>query len=365
MDYLMRTKTVVLIALLTAVCLGAIACAPATQPEEPDEEKEPVVIVDEQWQTMWINNDITAFIIEHGFGYPVEITTLESPVAQQSLEDGDAHIKTEVWQAQVRDWWEGALDDGTVLNMGPIMESSAQGWYVPDYVIEGDEERGIEPMAPGLESVHDLDEYTDVFPSEVDPDRGVLLAGIAGWEQTVRVNESKLHAYGLDDHYETQEPGSAAALDSAIAGAYERGEPILAYYWEPTWLLGAYDMIRLEEPEHDQQVWEKLQKAAEGEMEPEEIEKACAFPDVPVLTGVHAGLQDRAPEVVDFLDEMLVGTQTISEVAAYMELEDKDSEEGAMWFFENYEEKWRDWLPEDVEEKVAEALREEGLDISE
>ncbi len=358
-----RASLVLVIALAMLVMLPLSGCDDLGIGAGETEEKDPIVLGDEQWQTMWINNAIIGFIIEHGYGYPVKVETLTSPVAQESLESGDIHVKSEVWQAQVRDWWEGALDDGTVLDMGPILESTAQGWYVPRYVIEGDEERDVEPEAPGLESVFDLEDYVEVFPSETDAEQGELLSGIAQWEETLLVNEVKLHAYGLEDDFEAKELGSAAGLDSAIAGAYERGEPILAYYWEPTWLLGAYDMVRLEEPEYDQDVWDQIMLAIDGEIEFAEVEEACAYDDVPVATGVHAGLEERAPEVVEFLRDMKVGTDAMNEVAAYLELEEKDPEEGALWYFENFEDDWRDWLPENVEQNVEDALQDEGIDV--
>jgi len=33
-------------------------------------------------------------------------------------------------------------------------------------------------------------------------------------------------------------PGSGSVLQAVIAGVYEKGEPIVAYYWEPTWIMG-------------------------------------------------------------------------------------------------------------------------------
>ncbi|WP_407058498.1 glycine betaine ABC transporter substrate-binding protein [Paracerasibacillus soli] len=41
-----------------------------------------------------------------------------------------------------------------------------QGLYVPAYVIEGDEERGIEPLAPDLETVEDLKKYPHIFKDQ-------------------------------------------------------------------------------------------------------------------------------------------------------------------------------------------------------
>ena len=47
----------------------------------------------------------------------------------------------------------------------------------------------------------------------------------------------KLKTYDMYEFYNYFSPGSDSALSAVIAGAYEKGEPIVAYYWEPTWLM--------------------------------------------------------------------------------------------------------------------------------
>ena len=73
-------------------------------------------------------------------------------------------------------------------------------------------------------------EYTVQFQAEVD-----------------EILHKKYLHYGLDDNFIYFRPGSDAALATAITSAYDKGEPIAAYYWEPTWLLGMYDMVLLED----------------------------------------------------------------------------------------------------------------------
>src|SRR5690606_41724970 len=64
------------------------------------------------------------------------------------------------------------------------------------------------------------------------------------------------------------------SLVASMASAYERGEPWVGYYWEPTWVMGLYDMTLLDEPEYTDECWETT--------------KACAFKAAEVLIGAHA-----------------------------------------------------------------------------
>ena len=114
--------------------------------------KEPIKFTDVQWQTIWINNAIAMFIVEHGYEYPVETVVVTTPVMQQVLPKGDIDVHLELWRFNVIDWYNEVTASGEMIDLGPTFEKSTQGWYVPRYVIEGDPERGIEPMAPDLKS---------------------------------------------------------------------------------------------------------------------------------------------------------------------------------------------------------------------
>jgi glycine betaine/proline transport system permease protein/glycine betaine/proline transport system substrate-binding protein len=112
-------------------------------------------------------------------------------------------------------------------------DDDIQGFYVPRYVIEGDEERGIEAVAPDLVTVADLANYSDVFQDPDDPTMGRIYGAISGWAID-DVMRNKWEYYGLDEMYNYIDPGSETALAAAFASAYEKGEPIVGYYWDPT-----------------------------------------------------------------------------------------------------------------------------------
>jgi glycine betaine/proline transport system substrate-binding protein len=334
----------------------AAAEEPAEEAEDAG-EKQTVRFGDEQWQSLWIENSIATFIVENGYGYPTEIIEVTTPVMQQSLETRDLDVNMEIWVANLQEWWDAVREEGTVIDGGPIFESSAQGWYVPRYVIEGDEERGIEPMAPDLKTVDDLPQYAELFSDPEEPEKGLLVSCITGW-QCAQVNRVKFHAYGLDETFNILEPGSQGALDAAIAGAYKKGEPVLAYYWEPTWLLGLYDMVMIEEPEFNAETWDEINQMIADEVPNEDIPETagCAYENIEIPKAYTSDFADANPELAEFFDNMFIGTANLNKISAFMEENETTADEAAIWYFENYQDQWREWVPEDVAEKVQAAV---------
>jgi len=322
---------------ILAVLLVATACA--------EKEKPTIKFSDNQWQSLWINNAIAMYIIEKGYGYPTEQVTLTSPVMMVGLPKGELHVQMELWKQSLGDWYEENIAAGKIENLGPIFETSSQGWYVPTYVIKGDPARGIEPMAPDLKSVFDLPKYWELFRDPEDPDKGLLISCIIGWEGA-KIDKQRFESYGLDKYYNRLEPGTVGALDAALVGPYKKGKPVLGYYWEPTWLMGAYDFTRLEETPYTEECWETT--------------KACAWYSSPIDKGAWSGLRDMAPDVVEFLEKMNVWLAPLNRTCAYNELAGATIQETAIWYLREYEDIWSEWVPDKIKKKVKDALDKEA-----
>ena len=135
-------------------------------------------------------------------------------------------------------------EDAKVERMGTVGISGETGWYVPSYVINGDAERGIEAVAPDLRTVSDLNKYKDVFATSDTGSKGRLLEFTAAWD--TRPDE-RLEAFGAD--FQAVFAGSEGAALAELDAAFQRGEPILTYLWEPHWAHAKYNLVQVEMPE--------------------------------------------------------------------------------------------------------------------
>jgi glycine betaine/proline transport system substrate-binding protein len=285
---------------------------------------ETLVFGDLTWNSVQVHNRIAAFIIENGIGgYEIEYTSADTLVTINGIVQGDIDVDMESWHSNFREVYDKGVASGDIIDLGKNMPDAPQGWWVPRYLIEGDD-----APAPDLKSVADLPQYWELFKDPEDSSKGIVYMGTAGWSATT-VSEGIFEQYGLEDTFNQGVPGSGAALAATMVGAYEKTEPWVGYYWAPTAVLGRLDMVRLEG----------------SEFEPA---------DVNIL--VNKTVPDRAPEVVDFLKQYSTSVADNNEFLAQMEANEWDAEETAMWFLKNKEAVWTSWVSDEVAERVKSAL---------
>jgi glycine betaine/proline transport system substrate-binding protein len=297
-------------------------------------KKEPLTFADLDWDSAQLNNRIAAFIFEHGYGYEIEYNFGSTIPMFVGLTDGSNDISMEIWVENQQAAYDEAIAEGTIVDIGTNFSDSWQGWLVPTYMItDGD--------LPADISVEDMPQYWELFQDPEDPSKGRFYSCIAGWACEL-INEEKFGVYGLDDTYNIFLPGTGAALLTSMVSAYENHEPWFGYYWEPTPALGKYDMTHVAEPTYNETTWS--------------TNHGCAYPDVKVNICVHSSLPDRAPEVVEVLEKYSTTTAIMNDVLAYMEDNEATTEEAAIWFLQEYESLWTQWVPSDVVDKVKDAL---------
>ena len=360
------SKLIVILAGLVGLLLLVGACGDDATKTPTVPPKEVIKFHDGQWETVWLHNAIAMYITDKGYGYPVEELQGTTGTMLVALPEGDLDVNMEIWRQNIIDWYNENITAGKIVDLtgttnenvpngskGQILETSAQGFYVPTYMIEGDADRGIAAMAPDLKSISDLPKYKDLFKDPEDPSKGIMVNCIIGWA-CQKIVRAKWSAYGLYDDYNVMEPGAAGAIDANIKGAYDAGEPVLSYYWEPTQLIDALDMTRLVEPVWNQECQTALDAAVADE--PFESTIGCAFPESDVHTGVHSSLVGRAPEVVEFLSNVFVGSLPLGDLTTWRQDNNKEPSDAGIYWLKNNEATWVQWVTADAATKVKAAL---------
>jgi glycine betaine/proline transport system substrate-binding protein len=336
-------KVLALIMVLVISVFMVTGCAKEPAGEQPsgqgnEENKDPVKIVatGNGWDSQMLHNDIAKLIVENAYeGYTFETSTGSSTMNWQALVSGDIDIDIESWTDNVVSYPDD-IANGDVVDIGVLVPDSAQGIYVPRYVIEGDAERGIEPMAPDLKTVEDLKKYPELFPDDEDKSMGRIYGGIPGW-MADEILHKKYEYYGLNEMYNYTRLGSEATLFASLVSAYNLGDPWVGYCYEPTWVSGKLDIVLLEDAPYDVELY------PEGK---------CAYPSQELKIVTNRDFAEKAPELLEFFTKYKTGSAVISEALAYLDETKSTHEETAKWLLKEHDNLLDEWLPKDKADKV-------------
>jgi glycine betaine/proline transport system substrate-binding protein len=325
---MIKKINVAFLMLLAVVGLLAAACGGGD-----GSEKTTIIFSDLNWDSAQQQNAIARRIVEDGFGYPTDVVAGDTISLFQGLQNGDTHVTLEIWLPNQIEAWNKAMTAGSVVPLGKSLADNWQSMFlIPRHTADAN---------PGLKSVSDIAAHKDLFVTADSKGKAALITCIPGWE-CEKSNAVKWEGYGLQDVVELINPGSGAALEASIRGAFTKQDNWLGYYWGPTTVSAELDLVVLEEPAYSDACWA--------------TDKACAYPTAEILVAVHPSLIGGAPDVIEFLRNWDFPAEHVVAVATWQNENDATMEEVAEFYLNNYESTWKAMVPADIAEKVSEGL---------
>ena len=111
--------------------LAAIRFTFGCSASEPDNHNPVIKLHDPLSESQWINNAIAKFIMENGYGYPVEIVAESTPTMQEALPIGSTDLNLEGWRQNIVEWYDLETEKGTILNLGMVSGGGTQFFIKP------------------------------------------------------------------------------------------------------------------------------------------------------------------------------------------------------------------------------------------
>jgi glycine betaine/proline transport system substrate-binding protein len=308
--------------------LGAVLFALTLQPTAALAAKGIIKIHEGDWTGNLVDVKLAQIILEEEMDYKVKTIFLPAgPVVFEAITGGEIDVAFEFWPSYnptkgvFFEKWGGNGSIEYISEMGIV---GATGWYVPRYVVEGDAERGIEAVAPDLKSWKDLNNYTEVFAAPETAPKGRLVAcPVAAWQcgDAQRVENLSLN-------YHSSVLGSETAHWAEIEAAYKRGEPILAYAWEPHWIHAKFDMVEVGLPDYD-----------------EANPYATDWPEDITFNFGDPTFKDRHPEAYQMIKAMRLTNTEQSAMILDVDVNGMKVEKAVRKWMDANEDIWRAWIP--------------------
>lgn len=205
------------------------------------------------WTGAVVTGRLLMTILEREYDYKINYIELPSGNATlEAIAGGDIDMGFEYWPSYnpaKGTWFEEWGGPGTVKIVGETGVIGKSSYYVPRYLVEGDD-----AAAKDLKHFSDLANYVDLFATVETGGKGRLIGCPAlNWECD---DQARADAYGVG--FEAVVLGSETALWAEMQGAYKRQEPFVAYAWEPHWIHAELDLVALElDPYGDGSAWPK------------------------------------------------------------------------------------------------------------
>src|SRR5688572_14272207 len=309
------------------------------------EAKEKVVIGEQSWTGATAIQNVMKAVIEKYLDGEVSFLLVAEEAMYPALDKGDGSIDVvpDLWSqhttAMLNEYVLPGSKESIRLNKTPYQGS--EGIFVPGYVQDQYNIRKLADLAKP--------EAAKIFDTDSDG-KGEYWAGAVGWEAT---NHSMVRAksYGFDKYFTASTVEQPVFL-AQLAAAYQRKEPIVFYYWKPEWIFASYDLRMLEEPPFDG--WSSDDKKddplykADGCYKfyqpgnnPDWLEKSsitCAQPPTDVYVARSKALDERAPKIGKFLEQITFTPDMVNEWILAIDQEKKDPLEVAKEWVEEHKD---------------------------
>ena len=286
-----------------------------------DPNKPTINLVVNAWTASALNVEIAKQLIEGQLGYPVEAVAIDENAAMfTGLADGTVDAVLELWPSGLAEDEQAFLDEGTVLNIGELGAVGQIGWFVPDYVIEE------HPELATWEGYKDPANAA-LFATAETGELGRFLGTDPSYSQ---YDEPIIE--NLDLPFEVVYSGSEAATVAELDARVAAQEPILMYWWTPTAAFAKYNLVQVELPAYSDECYAEVSAVD------------CAYPEDPIIKLASAQLEEKAPDVFEFLSNFTMTTEDQLSMLPAAEIEAEDVEVVAARWIDEHQDVWQAWL---------------------
>ncbi|MFP3999813.1 MAG: glycine betaine ABC transporter substrate-binding protein [Desulfobacterales bacterium] len=285
-------KPAVLILLILAASLGVLPLSAGSRAAGQGKKAEIVYV---EWASAAATSHVVKAVLEEKMGYECSLKPVSAPALWQTTASGNTDGFVCAWLPSLHRTYYAKAGEN-VNDLGPNLEGTKVGLVVPQYV--------------EIDSIEQISSHAENFDNKIigiDPGAGIMLAA-----------KDAIETYGLEGMELV--PGSGAAMTAALENMINKKQWVVVTGWTPHWKFARWDLKYLEDP-----------KDIFGGSEA-------------IHTVVRKNLEDKQPELYEFLDNFSWEIEDINQVMGMIQQSGKPYESAVEWINEN-PEKVESWLP--------------------
>ena len=296
------------------------------------EECGKVQVAEMTWTSAAVLAYFDALVLREGFGCDTEVVAGDTmPTSTSMAEKQQPDIASELWTNGLGAFWTEALERGVVQTGGLSMSGGGEGFFVPKALVDAD---------PALGTIEGVLANPQLFPHPEGIDKGAFYGCPAGWNCQITTT-NLFQAYGFADAgFEYVDPGSGAALGAAAAGAHDKGQGWVGYYWGPTALLGTRDFVRVDVGPENEQTAENWPCITDASY-PGDCEKSY-YANAVIEVAYTSDFAARAPaKVMNYLNNRTFSDKDVGIILDVVNTEAFSPEEAAEYIVLERQDLWK------------------------
>jgi glycine betaine/proline transport system substrate-binding protein len=183
-----------------------------------------------EWPELTVKTEVAATVLE-AIGYDTGALSLSLPLVLRGVSTGDLDVFLGLWMPSMTGMIEPYFEDGTITQVGVILDETIYRPAVPSYVYDA-----------GVQSLADLNEHAERFGAQIYG----IEPGNDGNELVFQMIEENIYDLSGWTLVESSTEGMLAAVRNAI----NRNNWIVFLGWSPHWMNTEFDMTYLDDPEN-------------------------------------------------------------------------------------------------------------------
>ena len=310
-----------------------------------------LVIAEQNWASAELMANVDKIILEEGYGCEVELVPGATMPTFTSMNDkGTPDMNPEQWANAVYTPLKKAVSEKRLIiaNQAPIT-GLGEGWWINPAAIEK------YPQIKNMTAMEIL-EHPEWFPSKEDASKGGFMGCPAGWGCQL-ANANLYRAFDMEKKgWVLLDPGSAAGLDGSIAKASDSSEPWFGYYWNPTSMVGKYNLqpVDFGVPFAGRDNWDNCITLAEQDCA---SPKPTAWTKSEVNSIVSANFaKTGGKDVLGYVEKRTYPGPVMNGMLVYMADNQAKGSDAAVEFLIKHEDIWTKWVSSSAAKKIKKSL---------
>ena len=310
-----------------------------------------LVIAEQNWASAELMANVDKIILEEGYGCEVELVPGATMPTFTSMNDkGTPDMNPEQWANAVSTALKEAVSEKRLIiaNQAPIT-GLGEGWWINPAAIEK------YPQIKNMTAMEIL-EHPEWFPSKEDASKGGFMGCPAGWGCQL-ANANLYRAFDMEKKgWTLLDPGSAAGLDGSIAKAADSNEPWIGYYWNPTSMVGKYNLQQLDfgVPFAGRDNWDNCITLAEQDCADP---KPTAWTKSEVNSIVSANFaKTGGKDVLGYVEKRTYPGTVMNGMLVFMADNQAKGSDAAVEFLIKHEDIWTKWVSSSAAKKIKKSL---------